>query len=55
MHELSGSSGYLSQSGPVVYFGDKSEVEKIVIRWPNGSKDDITVGDYPKLFSFESL
>ena len=55
LHELSGSSGYLSQSGPVVYFGDKSEVEKIVIRWPNGSKDDITVGDYPKLFSFKSL
>ena len=32
-----------------------AEVEKIVIRWPNGSKDDITVGDYPKLFSFKPL
>ena len=51
MHQLSGSSGYLSQSGPVVYIGDKSHIKKMIIKWPNGSKDEINLSNSPELFS----
>ena len=51
MHQLSGSSGYLSQSGPVVYIGDKSDIKKMIIKWPNGSKDEINLSNSPELFS----
>ena len=51
MHQLSGSSGYLSQSGPVVYIGDKSDIKKMIIKWPNGSKDEINFSNSPELFS----
>jgi len=51
MHQLSGSSGYLSQSGPVIYIGNKSDIKKMIIKWPNGSKDEINFSNSAELFS----
>ena len=41
LHEAFGGEGYLSHSAPIVFIGNKKSIKKIVIQWPDGSKEEI--------------
>ena len=41
LHELNIGSGYLSQSAPIVFLGNKNNIEKVVVQWTDGSINNI--------------
>ena len=53
LHEAFGGEGYLSHSAPIVFIGNKKSINKIVIQWPDGSKNE--VDDYKRMNGLSSL
>tara|TARA_X000001036_G_scaffold64152_1_gene54783 strand:- start:6966 stop:10709 length:3744 start_codon:yes stop_codon:yes gene_type:complete len=53
LHELYAGGGYLSQSAPIIFIGDNSSIEKIVIQWPDGIKNEIS--DYKNMNDMSRL
>ena len=45
--------GYLSQSAPVLFIGNKNNIKKIIIQWPDGSEDE--VDHYKRMNGLSSL
>ena len=43
LHELNIGGGYLSQSAPVVFLGNKKNIEKVVVQWADGSKNNLDI------------
>ena len=43
LHELNIGGGYLSQSAPVVFLGNKNEIEKVIVRWSDGTENNINI------------
>ena len=53
LHELYAGGGYLSQSAPIIFISDNSSIEKIVVQWPDGIKNEIS--DYKNMNDMSSL
>ena len=53
LHEVFAGGGYLSQSAPIVFIGNKKSIKKIIIQWPDGTKDEID--DYKSMNGLSSL
>ena len=53
LHEVFAGGGYLSQSAPVIFIGNKKNIKKIIIQWPDGSKNEID--DYKRMSGLSSL
>jgi len=53
LHEAFGGEGYLSHSAPIIFIGNKKSINKIVIQWPDGSKNE--VDDYKRMKGLSSL
>ena len=43
LHQLSIGGGYLSQSAPTVFIGNKKNIDKIMVEWPDGLKHELDV------------
>jgi hypothetical protein len=43
LHELNVGGGYLSQSAPVVFLGNKKNIEKVIIQWSDGSENKVNI------------
>ena len=43
LHELNVGGGYLSQSAPVVFLGNKKNIEKVIVQWSDGSEDEVNI------------
>ena len=43
LHELTIGGGYLSQSSPIVFLGNKKNIEKVVVEWADGSKNNLDI------------
>jgi len=41
IHELFAGGGYLSQSAPIIFIGNKKNIKKIILQWPDGTKNEI--------------
>jgi hypothetical protein len=53
LHEVFAGGGYLSQSAPIIFIGNKKNIKKIIIQWPDGSKNEID--DYKRMSGLSSL
>ena len=53
LHEVFAGGGYLSQSAPVLFIGNQKSIKKIIIQWPDGSKDE--VDHYKRMNDLSSL
>ena len=53
LHELYAGGGYLSQSAPIIFISDNSSIEKIVVQWPDGIKNEIS--DYKNMNDMSRL
>ena len=53
MHEIVAGGGYLSQSAPLVFIGNKNNIKHISITWPDGTEDQVS--DYKSLNGLSSL
>ena len=43
LHELNIGSGYLSQSAPIVFLGNKKNIEKVEVQWADGTINNIDI------------
>ena len=43
LHELNIGGGYLSQSAPIVFLGNKNEIEKVIVQWSDGSENKVNI------------
>ena len=43
LHELNIGGGYLSQSAPIVFLGNKNEIEKVIVQWSDGSENKVDI------------
>ena len=43
LHELNVGGGYLSQSAPVVFLGNKKNIEKVIVQWSDGSENEVNI------------
>ena len=43
LHQLSIGGGYLSQSAPIIFIGNKQNIDKIMVEWPDGLKNELDV------------
>ena len=42
-HELNIGGGYLSQSAPIVFLGNRNEIEKVIVQWSDGSENKVDI------------
>ena len=43
LHQLNIGGGYLSQSAPIIFIGNKQNIDKIMVEWPDGLKNELDV------------
>ena len=43
LHQLNIGGGYLSQSAPIVFIGNKQNIDKIMVEWPDGLKNELDI------------
>ena len=53
LHEVFAGGGYLSQSAPIIFIGNLVDVQKVVIQWPDGTKEE--TDNYKSMIGLSSL
>ena len=53
LHEVFAGGGYLSQSAPIIFIGNLVDVQKVVIQWPDGTKEE--TDNYKRMIGLSSL
>ena len=43
LHQLNIGGGYLSQSAPIVFIGNKQNIDKIMVEWPDGLENELDI------------
>ena len=52
LHQLTIGGGYLSQSAPIIFVGDKNNISKIIVKWSDGIENELSVESMISQFSY---
>ena len=54
LHQSIIGGGYLSQSAPIIFIGDKANVKKIIVKWSDGLENELNIQSILTRFSYSN-
>ena len=54
LHQSIIGGGYLSQSAPIIFVGDKANVKKIIVKWSDGLESELNIEPILTRFSYSN-